>query len=332
MEYSGLVHGKSTPSYAKFCRELIAGEQKACYLGQYVRECSVAHWMQAVEQGQWVFANFLKVYMKSITSLVNLETLRLWDTPIDVKFLVALGALEKLTSLSISRCNFQSMTKDHQYSTRALKLVHFELFHHCGNGAALASLAQIISSSFLRTLRTDNWGFLKSLMTQTVSFNIETLTIPISVSEADHLRHFLNKTPTITELSINNVQFAGPYNQLPFPMLDLAPSSLPRLNQLACPTCLIADFVPGRPLTSIKINSLILRGIQCQEDAARDQKQILSVLKRSTGVITTLRVPAGFYAAASCDQMLPQLETLIIDFPLDPGLVCDPEVCRCQQL
>ncbi|KIM80196.1 hypothetical protein PILCRDRAFT_538401 [Piloderma croceum F 1598] len=300
----------------KFCRELVAGDETASYLGQYVKECTVTHWMQAVEEGQWVFANFLKVYVKSITRLVNLETLRLHDTPIDLKFLAGLGALEKLRSLSISHCEFKSLTKDYKSSTPPLRLTHFELRSH--RDALLAPLSQIIASSFLRTLHTNSWGFLRAVMSQTVDFSIETLAIPIYIPEIVHLRDFLNKTPSITELSISDVLFTGPYNQLLYPMLDLAPSSLPRLSRLECPACLISDLVPGRPLQSIRINSRVLDGSRSREDVMRDEKRALSVLKRSTAPITTLRVSGDVYTSASFDQIFPQLNTLILDIPLAP--------------
>jgi hypothetical protein len=316
-EYSGLAHGKLTPSYMKFCRELVAGDETASYLGQHVKECTVTHWMQAVEEGQWVFANFLKVYVKSITRLVNLETLRLHDTPIDLKFLVGLGALENLRSLSISRCEFQSLTKDDKCSTRPLRLTHFEL-RSPRNDALLAPLSQIIVSSCLRTLHTDNWSFLRAVMSRTVDFSLETLAIPIYTPEVVHLRDFLDKTPSIIELSVINILSTGSYNQLPYPMLDLASSSLPRLSRLECPTCLISDLVPGRPLKSIRINSRVLDRSQSREDVWRDEKRTLSVLKRSTAPITTLRVSGDVYTTASFDQIFPQLDTLILDTPWVP--------------
>jgi hypothetical protein len=312
MEYSGLAHGTSTPSYMKFCRGLVAGDETACYLGQHVKECTVSNWMKAAEKGQWVFANFLKVYIKSIIRLVNLETLHLHNIPIDLKFLASLGTLEKLKSLSITHCNF---IKDDQCSSHPLRLTCFEL---CSlrNGVPLAPLSKIIASNLLRTLHTDNWAFLRALMSQTVDFSIEKLTIPICISEVIHLQDFLDKTPSIIDLTVNDVFSDGPYNQLPYPILDLGPSSLPQLSRLECPTCLIADLVPGRPLKSIKISPQIA-GFHSGEDAGRDEKRTLSVLKRSTGVINTLQVPGDVYATASFDQMFPQLDTLILDIPVD---------------
>ena len=318
MEYSGLAHGEQTPSYIKFCRELVAGDETASYLGQYVKECTVTHWMQAVEKGQWVFANFLKVYVKSITWLVNLETLRLHDTPIDLKFLAGLGALEKLRSLSISRCEFQFLTKDDKCSAPPLRLTHFELHSH-RNGALLAPLSRIITSSCLRTLNTDNWSFLRAVMSQTVDFSIETLTIPIYTAEIVHLQDFLDKTPSIIELSISYVPSIRSYDQLPYPILDLSPSSLPRLSRLECPTCLISDLVPGRPLKSIRINSRVLDSSPSREDMIWDEKRTLSALKRSTAPITILRVSGDVYTTASFDQIFPQLDTLILDIP--PAIV-----------
>jgi hypothetical protein len=330
MEYVGLVHTKSTPSYAKFCRELNLGEETACYLGQHVKECSVKHWMQAVEQGRWVFHNFLKIYTKSITRLVHLETLRLYDTPIDLDFIVALKSLDKLKSLSMSHCDFQSLTKDNPCFTGPLRLTHFELFAH-RNDALLASLSQIISSTVLRALHTDNRAFLRALMSQSVDFNIETLSIPLSVPEIIHLQKFLEKNPSITDLCV--LQLPGTsISQPPGQMLHLAPSSLPQLRRLQCPTWLIADLVPGRPLKSIKVSHQIVRGtqavggLQFSDDEEQDGRRMLSVLKESTAVITVLRVPAYVYAAASFARMFPHLETLILDMLADGMIVTNREV------
>ena len=310
MEYSGQVHGESTPSYAKFCRELNAGDETACYLAQHVKECTISHWMQAVEKGQWVFGNFLKVYIKSITSLVNLEALRLHRVPIDLKFLEALGALEKLKLLSVSSCDFQPLTKDNKWVTGSLKVAHFELWAH-RNDALLAPLSQIICSNFLRTLRTDNWGFSKAVMSQSVSFNIEALTIPIAISEVMHVRSFLNRNPNITDLSIFGPISILPY-QLSYPILDLDPSSIPQLSRLECSPCFLDGLVPGRPLKLIKINWTpddILPSLE-------DVEKMLSAIRKSTAPLTVLRVPADVYVAAPFHRIFPQLEILILDVPV----------------
>lgn len=102
VQYSGLRHETSTPNYVKFCRELVAGNETARYLGQYVKKCSIEHWMKAAEEGQWVFRNFLKLYIKSIPCLAKLESIRFEEVPIDLQFIASLGALPNLQSLSIS--------------------------------------------------------------------------------------------------------------------------------------------------------------------------------------------------------------------------------------
>jgi hypothetical protein len=324
MEYSGTVHRTSTPSYAKFCRGLVTGDETASYLGQYVKECSVTHWIRAVEKGQWVFVNFLKVYMKSISRLVNLETLNLHNTPLDLKFLVALRALEKLESLSIIDCDFQCLKADELSCTESLKLIRFSLFGHRDNGM-LATLSRIVSSTFLRILKTDNWTFLKAFMGQRLDFGIEFLTIPISMAEIILLRNFLANSPTITSITLSIIQFDRSYNQLLCPPIDLPLSSLPLLSQLQCPACLIPDLVPGRPLHSIKIDSQTSIGSKALDDEGQNEKRILSVLQRSTAHITTLQVPGFLFATVSFDRIFPKLQTLILDISWNADVVL-PEV------
>lgn len=325
MTYSGHGHGKSTPSYAKFCRELVAGEDRACYLAQYVHECSITHWMQAVEPGAWVFANFLKLYVKSIPRLASLETLRLHDTPIDLKFLTSLEALERLKSLTISACDFGASTKETQLPFTTLKLTHFELSAH-RNNALLVPLSQIVASSSLRMLHTDNWEFLKAVMSLKVDFGIETLVIPVSVPEISHLQKFLRETNSILGISIISIQSFGQYRELSCPLLDLPASSLPHLRSLECPSCLIDDFVHGRPLISIKITLRVLDPPHALQDAQRDERKTLSALRRSTAVVKLLQVPADVYAFSSFHEIFPRLEALILETPIHYEAVHDSEV------
>jgi hypothetical protein len=317
MEYSGLSHGHSTPSYTKFCRKLIVGDETACYLGQYVKQCSVVHWMRAIEPGQWVFGKFLKLYIKSIPCLTHLETLRLDDIPIDLQFITALGILQKLKSLSISRCDFVALTKNAPRSVESLTLLKFELFENF-NCPFSSHLARIVSSVSLRTLRTDDWGFMKALISQQVDFRMETLMIPFWMSkDTIPLQHFFNRNPSILDLSIiedihiEDIQTAEHSNSLACPLLNLATSSLPQLNRLECPTFLLADLVPGRPLKSIQIHPPRFHG----EDAPRNEN-IMLALTRSSASVTVLRVSGDVYDVTICRRFFPQLDTLILDIPL----------------
>jgi hypothetical protein len=315
VEYSGLGHETSTPSYARFCRGLAAGEETACYLGQHVKRCSVVHWMKAAEQGQWVFTSFLKLCVKSIPCLVQLESLRLYDVPIDLQFIVVLRVLPKLESLSIIRCDFKTLTKNVPCPAGSLTLLNFELFQHL-NDDLLAVLSCIVSSSSLRKLRTDNWCFTKALVGQQIDFHIETLMIPISVLDILPVQAFLHQNPNIVDLSIQSVHFNGQYNEFPRPLLNLPTSSLPRLSRLESPACFLADLVPGRPLQSIKVNSRVLDGLQFLNDGLRDGMKTVSELKRSSAGITILQVSQVVYAVPSFHRFFPQLDSLILDIYL----------------
>lgn len=313
MEYSGLSHNDSLPipSYSKFCRKLVAGDQMACYLGQHVKKCSVKSWIKATESSPWSYAGFLKLYIKTIPRFLNLEVLRLSDTPLDLTFIMSLESLQKLTTLSISGCDFEQKAQVAPQFTKSLNLIHFEFFAP-KDKLFVTLLSQFISSNSLRTLRTDYWPFLASLMRQPMDFCLQTLHIPIPVAQIDILQDFLNKTPTIQELVINRTQYARRYNQLP--SLVLLESSLPQLGTIKGPTYLVTELTPGRPLTSIQIDSRIMVR-DALEDATRNASRTLSALGRSTAPITLLQVPADVYLCSSFDRIFPQLDTLILEVP-----------------
>ena len=314
MEFSGRRHRKEAPSYSKFCRGLVAGDGPASYLGTHVRECTITQWMQAREKGKWVFANFLKLYVKSIPYLIHLKTLRLHSTPLDLNFIVALSSLEKLTSLSLVDCEFLSMTKNYPTIFTPLTLTQFELLHNRDGdddydkeSALVANLSDLVSSKSLRSLRTNSHAFLDRFLNQDISFGIETLAFTLFASQAPKLQDFLERTPSISKIQIENMEFGV---RSPSPLLDLSPSALPILKELECPTPYLAEWlVPGRPLHSIIIRDPIMGG-----NFAAPQRA-LSYLKCSTvTTTTTLRVHGRVYMIPSFHQAFPRLETLILDF------------------
>lgn len=311
MEFSGRRHRKEAPSYSKFCRELIAGDGPASYLGKHVRECTITQWMQAREKGKWILANFLKLYVKSIPYLIHLKTLRLHSTPLDLNFIVALSSLEKLTSLSLVDCEFSSMTMNFPTIFTPLTLTQFELLHFRDGddgdrnkvSALVANLSDLVSSKSLRSLRTNSHAFLDKFLNQDISFGIETLAFTLFASQAPQLRDFLERTPSISKIQIENMEFGVRY---PSPLLNLSPSALPILKELECPTPYLAEWLAlGRPLHSIVIKDPIMGG---------NFAATLSYLKSSTVTTTALRVHGEMYMTPSFHQAFPRLETLILDF------------------
>lgn len=339
MEFSGRRHGKEAPSYSKFCRGLVAGEGEgtASYLGKHVRACTIAHWMRAKEKGAWVFANFLKLYIKSIPRLIHLETLRIHSTPLDLNFIAALGSLEKLRSLSLMGCEFISMTKDLPTLSTPLALTQFELFHH-RNGdeeqdehydeesALVAHLSDLVSSRSLRSLRTDSRAFLDRFLSQKLSFALEMLAFTLFASQVPQLLDFLKRTPSIYKIQIEEMELVGVFARYPSSLRDLSPSALPHLRELECLTPHAEWLVPGRPVQSITAKPFVAHGFPGLSAAQGDAQRVLSILKRSTAVITTLRTHKDMYMIPSFNQSFPRLETLVLDFHNYDPVLYDPEV------
>ena len=324
LEFSGLRHRRGTPSYSKFCRGLVAGEGTAIYLGKHVRECTISHWMQIREKSAWVFANFLKLYLKSIPHLMNLKTLRFHSTPLDPNFVTALGSLENLASLSLVDCEFISTTNNLPTIIAPLALLQFELLHHHDGYderdkdydkqcALVANLSDLVSSKSLRSLRTDNRAFLDRFLNQDIPLGIEKLVFTLFASQAPRLQDFLERTPSISTIQIEDLELEV-FSHYPSPLLNLSPSALPILKELECLTPYPAEWlVPGRPLHSITIKS----SSTMESDlfaTQNDVQRALSYLKRSTVTITTLRVHKDMYMTPAFHQAFPQLETLILDF------------------
>lgn len=200
----------------------------------------------------------------------------------------------------------------------SLALLDFELFEH-NDDDILAVLSRIVSRSSLRTLRTDNWSFMKAFMSQQVDFGIEVLTMPISIADILLVQAFLDKNSNIVDLAIQRLMFDGEYDESHRRLLDLATSSLPRLSRLHGPGCLLVNLVPGRPLHSIEVSLWALDSFRMIGDLQRDEKDILSELKRSSADVTHLQVEELLYTIPTFHCSFPRLQSLSLLIALHPG-------------
>ncbi|KZP26837.1 hypothetical protein FIBSPDRAFT_335444 [Athelia psychrophila] len=318
MVFSGMRHGTTAPSYSTFCRQLIAGEKTAYYLGQHVKDCTLNYWMKASDASQWVYKNFLKLYVKAIPRFANLQTLRFHDVPLDFQFLFSLKDLKMLENLSISHCALSALTDPKFTPSGSLSIKRFEFLEARGDQVENVTyddpLSQLVASPSLHTLHTNDWLFFVRFMRLPVDFSIKVIHAPLHVSSIAGWEFFLNATPSITEICITKIISLGEHNPFTSPLLTLQKSSLPYLNTLKGPTCLITQLVPGRPLTNVQIDCITLPSMHlAMQDATSNEHRTISALERTTGPITVLRVPANVYLCRPLDSVFPQLGTLTLD-------------------
>ncbi|KAF7970138.1 hypothetical protein HWV62_9257 [Athelia sp. TMB] len=313
MEFSGLKHGTTTPSYSTFCRQLVAGEPTACYLGQHVKVCALTDWMMAADSSQWAFVHFLKLYVKAIPRLTNLKVLHFHQIPLELNILSSLKDLKQLETLSISLCEFGTSFKASPQPSVSLSIKHFDFFDS-REDLIFEPLSQLVSSPSLQILRTDNWAFSKSIMRQPVQFYIKVMHTPLDVADITTWEQFLEATPSITELCVARLVYPHSYIQMPSPLLAQRKNLLPSLNILKGPTCLITELVPGRPLTDVQIDPFTCRDyMDALTDATRNENRTFAALEGTTALMTTLRVPADVYLCRPLDQAFPHLDILTLD-------------------
>lgn len=274
----------------------------------------LADWMKEVDASQWMYNNFLKLYVKAIPRLPNLPTLHLRDLSLNFQLLVALKDIGMLESLSVSCCTFFPDSTDPKFEPNGtLSIKHFEL-RGVQFTSGMDAIAQLVASPALHTLHTDDWDFFAHLMRLPVTFNLAAVHAPLHISHIPKWERFLNATPSITELrftEIFNMQQQGP---LPAPLLTLPESALPRLRTLRGPACAITHLVPGRPLTDVCIRSAAFSLVHlAMQDAASDARRTLAALELTTAPMKALRVPEAVYLCQPLISVFPQLDTLMLD-------------------
>ena len=257
---------------------------------------------------------------KALARLINLTSLELSRIIICTALLEAIGTLEQLTSLSIIFCEFPS-----DLIFPAKLSLHLQSFTYINAHTAVSlaeCLARFIGPPSLRALDTGCANFLRAFISQSVDFCLEELTLPLTGDIIPDLIQFLNRTPSITTLSF-------PVFSWDKPMFfhGLSPTALPLLQTLHCPSCLVADFVPGRPIRRIDLDAPAIPtcgDIRLPETGLGDGLRLFSVLQQSTAAIEMLHVPVDTYFVASFGDYFPRLQTLCLEYPAQrkPSDVC----------
>lgn len=146
-------------------------------------------------------------------------------------------------------------------------------------------------------------------------------TVPLTVLDlADHVDDyplffvFLEATPSITHLTLPGF-FSPTRFPIPHKLLHLAPSSLPHLHHLLCPSPVASSFF-NRPT----LRSLGLKGRVYYENPEDYDAPIVEVLPFPSAILQHLSIPAHVFFSTSLVEYYPDLKVLHMrelfsDFP-----------------
>jgi hypothetical protein len=291
------------PRAISFCKDLINDREPARTLGLHVRSCTFGK----LGHRNLKFAQ----HSKAILRFVNLRSLSLSGIVITSTLFEAISALEHLTSLSI---NHSQLSPDlDSIPNLTLHLTSFTFVGIYSLSPFSGRLARLVASPSVRVLHTSCVDFLRVFMSQPIEFGLEELTFPLTGNAIPDLVRFLNRTPTITTLSFLIYSW-----ETPMSFNGLLPSALPRLKALHCPSCLAADFIPGRPLKRINLDAPAIptqAGVGFAETSLGDGCRLFSLLRQSTAAIEMLHVPVDMYYVASFGDNFPALRILHLECP-----------------
>lgn len=302
LELVGSAHTDSTPNYSAFCRAVVKDAEPARTLAKHVRECAFRGWTCSDDHLTWSYNAFLGLYCNALGMMSGIETVHLHSTPISRTMLRTIRGLKRLKVLSIFSCTFQNdVTEKDIAKLSSLRLVEFRLsmlLEHAGTLKARA-LMKAIDLSNLQSIQTDMWDLVSRLVD-------EMGTIPLCFLDIFFLQDWalfqkiLKKTPFLSFLKILHLTDLSFINS----DLKIDSSLIPTLQNLTCPPDLVSTFVPGRPITVLKIltsRQVVMRGLQLAD---------IKLMTKSSVMIHELSISATAYFTFSVWEHLPALKKL----------------------
>jgi hypothetical protein len=318
LELVGSAHTDSfSPNYSAFCRAVVKDAEPARTLAKHVRECAFRAWI-CDSHLTWSYNGFLGLYCNALAMMSEIETVQLHSTPISRTILRTIRGLKRLKVLSIFSCPFQKdVTEKDIAKLSSLRLVEFRLsmLLILGEPLKVQALIKAIDLSNLESFQTDMWDLASRLVD-------ETGTIPLRFLDVFHIKDWalfgkiLEKMPSLSSLKIFRLTDPSTINS----DLKIDSSLIPTLQNLTCPPELVSTFVPGRPITVLKISTRhpVLRNVELAD---------IKFMKKSSAIIHELSISAKTYFAFSVWEHLPALEKLELYrtaklYSEDIGLVC----------
>jgi len=306
------------PSWIEFCTQP-ASEQYFPPWMAHVMECSFVRWDLLPPEP----SDFTSLYAHAVTKFTHLNSISFKTCSMNGTFFDAMLSLKNLKSIAIVNCYFEvDMTTSHISNLSHLHLAAFEL---SGNVEAcyIEALADLISTSSLRFLRTNNYNLTQAVINRPVDFLIDQLHVCLHSRDVSIFGCFLNRTSSITHLSISITPHWGrPFRELSTSFFGLSSSSLPRLSAVTCPPVCISEFISGRSVSQIDLSDY---------DHAR-YSQDVSIDLSSLDVImstTELHIWLESYLRNDLKAIFPKLDSLHLFCLLDDF---SPDVCDTFQL
>lgn len=315
----------SIPSM-QFCAGLhdsaSAAHVRAVELAALVVECKI-HFLPVPTEHSYAC---LGICVDAFSYFSNLRCLVINGIKVEDYFLEALSYLENLDSLSIYHCYFDDSDRNQTgVEIIPLKLTSFDLslrpIDITGTNPLL-SVTRLVSavSPTLKSLSTTDIGFAIDVMANPVDYCISKLVLPLEIWAVPIFRDFLKRTPSITSITFR--VFALPYPTPPLPSLNLPPSTLPLLEHISGPGCVITHLIPGRPVKKVELSAPNF-GLFAMPNLDR----AIAVLGRSTATaIEHLEIPSPLVISRDILLRINTLSLMVCDnlANCDVSLHCNP--------
>ncbi|KAH6905363.1 hypothetical protein BKA70DRAFT_1225741 [Coprinopsis sp. MPI-PUGE-AT-0042] len=278
------VAGSVAPNHTSFCNAVTKNKGQGRALAQHIKHCEFVSWGPGAS---WVTESFLKIYIAAVQYMTNLETLELVSTPIYPKLLSHMGSLPALNFLAVNGCSFEGCNSgDFQHLT-GLKLRKLEFQSDVlldGNSEQEELMGHLINSidcSGLLEISTDHAGLLARLHEnlQGAPLPLRKLTVDCMIEDFRFSTDLFSRLPHLQALSI------GPFNWKACNDLELQADHIPQLTSIACESRCLRYFVPGRPLSSVRILSF------GAHHKSAPFESIFKTLAESSTPVRQLRIP-----------------------------------------
>ncbi|KAH9941995.1 hypothetical protein B0H21DRAFT_893189 [Amylocystis lapponica] len=297
---------------ALWLQHISNGDEAACTLANLVKELTFHNWKA---EGRALLSPAppglpLSRYVRIVPRFENLWRLELLSVPITRHFFEAVGTLQKLRTLCIRECEFGAVDAAVVIpDIPAPCLTEFELREADDVLPYVPALARLAAKRSLRSLQTTVWEVARGVMELRTDIPLEQLEVPLVPNDAAILARFLDRTPSLLDLSIMDPSDSGDAGR---PCFRLQKSSLPNLTRLRCPPYLLPTLVQDRSLpleqlNLIEINDWIYPRVNA--DIA-----LLGPLKDCS--LRRLHVPVFLFRDHPLDEHLYRVEELTICFPI----------------
>ncbi|PCH36346.1 hypothetical protein WOLCODRAFT_140355 [Wolfiporia cocos MD-104 SS10] len=295
---------KKSPPRLSWLQQLNRGEETACWTGTLVRKLDFCDW-ELGKAGLSDYLAHLTHHIQAIPKLPNLTSLSLTRTPITQQFFQAVSALQKLDSLCIRECSCQPPdTAMAPPESPMPRLGSLEVTAVEGVKPYIAILVSLAGTPALRSLKTTEWPVARPIMERNTCTSLQQLEVPFVARDIAFLTSFLADTPSISELSIIDVDQQPPAPPVSFPAI-----SLPLLQRLRCPPYLLpsVSHPSVSQLSLVSLNDWMLPGVSIDQ-------RLLAPLRRAT--LRELELPAHLLRDCPIGEYAPKLAKLTICYPV----------------